>query len=158
MKEKTDEEGPIQQVLDEVSSLAEAQGVDGAIAAVDVFVTCICHMGSKSLSHILSSIEKHRKRLLAVGNESELARRQIITSVMSYWAYHPGQAVNIIDKLLNYTIVTPQSVADWALSDQLDRGRALARPAVWEMVWATMNKVSRRVARRPGDGGHCTGD
>ncbi|KAF2158081.1 hypothetical protein K461DRAFT_310046 [Myriangium duriaei CBS 260.36] len=145
LKDKATADDAIQEILDEVSSLATAQGADGDIASTDVFITCICHIGSKSLSHILSSIDKNRNRLLAIGSASEPAARQIITSVMDYWAYHPGQAINIVDKLLNYTIVTPQSVVDWALSDHLDRGKALARPGVWEMVWATMNKVAHRL-------------
>ncbi|GAM86800.1 hypothetical protein ANO11243_048200 [Dothideomycetidae sp. 11243] len=145
LRNKSAADEAVQEVSLEISSLATAQGSDGAVVSADAFVTCICHIGSKSLSHILSSIEKNRNHLLAIGNASEPARRQIISSVMDYWAHHPGQAVNIVDKLLNYTIVTPQSVVDWALSDKLDRGRALARPAVWEMVWATMSKVARRV-------------
>lgn len=144
LKDKSSDE-EIQTVLDEVSSLAAGQGLDGDVAAADVFLTCICHIGSKSLSHILSSIEKNRNRLLSIGSTSEVARRQIITSVTEYWTYHPGQAINIVDKLLNYTILTPQSVIDWALADHLDSGRALSRHVIWELVWMTMRKVTSRV-------------
>lgn len=145
LKDKSSSDEDIQNVLNQVRSLAEGQGADPDIASTDVLVTAICHIGAKSLSHILSAIEKNRERLLAIGPASEAARRQIITSVTSYWTHHPGQAVNIIDKLLNYTIVTPSSVIQWALGDRLDAGAGLARHDLLEMVWSTMGKVARRV-------------
>ncbi|PSK56622.1 hypothetical protein B9Z65_6246 [Elsinoe australis] len=146
LKDKSAPDSDIGAILDEVSTLATSHGADGLLASTDVLITSICHIGSKSLSHILSSIQKNQERLLAIGPQSEIARRQIITSVITYWQHQPGQAVNIVDKLLNYTIVTPQSVVEWALQDNLDRGKGLARHEIFEMVWGTMGKVARRVA------------
>ncbi|KAF2218989.1 MIF4G like-domain-containing protein [Elsinoe ampelina] len=145
LKDKSAGDAEIAAILDEVSALAAEQGADGLITSTDVLITSICHIGSKSLSHILSSIQKNQERLLAIGPQSDAARRQIISSVATYWTYQPGQAVNIIDKLLNYTIVTPQSVVEWALQDNLDAGKGLARHSIFEMVWGTMGKVARRV-------------
>ena len=146
LRSKETTEAQIQAVLDEVMSLAQQQGVEDAlVTSTDVFMTCICHIGSKSLSHVLSSIEKSKNRLLAIGSASEAARREIITAVTEYWSIAPGTAVNIIDKLLNYTIITPMSVIEWALHDHLDRGRALTKGFIYEMVASTMNKVTNRV-------------
>ncbi|PGG97875.1 nuclear cap-binding protein subunit 1 [Blastomyces parvus] len=118
---------------------------DPLIPSTDAFVTSICYVGSKSLSHVLSCIERSKERLLAIGPKSPAARRQIITSVLSYWADQPGIGVNIIDKLLNYTILTPLSVIEWALVDHLEGGAALAKAHVYEMVAATMGKVTNRI-------------
>ncbi|KAL2368200.1 cap binding protein, variant 2 [Blastomyces gilchristii SLH14081] len=118
---------------------------DPLIPSTDAFVTSICYVGSKSLSHVLSCIERSKERLLAIGPKSPAARRQIITSVLSYWADQPGIGVNIIDKLLNYTILTPLSVVEWALVDHIDGGAALAKAHVYEMVAATMGKVTNRI-------------
>jgi len=59
-----------------------------------------------------------------------------------------GSALNIVDKLLNYTILTPSSVVQWALDAQrLDGGRALADGWAYEMVERTMDKVVGRVGQ-----------
>ena len=61
---------------------------------------------------------------------------------MGYWKDQPGIGVNIVDKLLNYTILSPGSVIDWALSRE---GNRLAEAYVFEMVAATVGKVTGRV-------------
>ena len=48
----------------------------------------IISIGSKSLSHVLSIIDRCRDRLLRIGERSDAARRQIITSVFDFWADH----------------------------------------------------------------------
>lgn len=145
LKKKTPEE-EVQKVLDSVHEQAAALGVtDVLVPSTDIYMTAILSIGSKSLSHVLSTIDRCKDRLLAIGQQSELARRQIIASVVDFWADHPGTAVNIVDKLLNYTIITPMSVIQWALQDNLDRGRALASSQVYEMIAITMFKVTNRV-------------
>lgn len=108
-------------------------------------MTAILSIGSKSLSHVLSTIDRCKERLLAIGPQSEEARRQIITSVFDFWSDHPGTAVNIVDKLLNYTVVGPINVIEWALRDNMDRGRGLARTQIYELISITMFKVTNRV-------------
>ena len=105
----------------------------------------MCYLGSKSLSHLLSQVEKRRDRLLSIGAQSEPARRQIISSVMEYWHEKPGIGVNIVDKLLNYTILTPNSVILWALNDQLGKGEGLVHNYAFELVSGTVAKVTNRV-------------
>ena len=145
LRKKVPEE-EIQKVLDTIEDMAREQGVeDPLVASTDAYVTSILHIGSKSLSHVLSCIERCKERLLNLGPQSEAARRQIITSVVGYWEYHPGTAVNIIDKLLNYTILSPMSVVEWALRENINSGRALADAKVFEMVACTVNKVATRM-------------
>lgn len=108
-------------------------------------MTSICFIGSKSLSHVLSCIERCKERLLAIGPQSEAARHQIISSVMDYWREKPGIGVNVVDKLLNYTILTPLSVITWALVDNIGKGQILTHAYIYEMVASTMHKVTNRV-------------
>jgi nuclear cap-binding protein subunit 1 len=109
-------------------------------------MTAVCFIGSKSLSHVLSCIERCKERLLNIGPQSEAARRQIVKSVVEYWKDQPGTAVNIVDKLLNYTIVTPESVILWALgAEALGNGSALAEGWRYEMIAVTVGKVTNRV-------------
>ena len=152
IRKKASEE-EIEVVIQEIQTLATQQGVeDILVPSTDAYVTSICSVGSKSLSHVLSCIERCKERLAHIGpnpntpgSGSELARRQIITSVIEYWADHPGTAVNIIDKLLNYSIITPESVVEWALHDHMEHGRALAKVHIYEMISATMAKVSGQI-------------
>ena len=145
LKKKAPEDD-VQRVLDSVHEQARNLGVeDPLVSSTDIYMTAILSIGSKSLSHVLSTIDRCKDRLLAIGPQSELGRRQIITSVVEFWADHPGTAVNIVDKLLNYTIVTPMSVIEWALRDHIDRGRALASAQIYELISITMFKVTNRV-------------
>lgn len=136
----------IQLVITAIEEQAQNMGVeDPKIPSTDAFVTSICFVGSKSLSHVLSCIERNKERLLAIGSASQRARCQIITSVMEYWTDQPGIAINIIDKLLNYTILSPLSVLEWALSEYMAAGAILSKPHIFEMISATVGKVTNRM-------------
>lgn len=115
---------------------------DPLVPSTDAYMTAICYIGSKSLSHVLSCIERCKERLLALGPTSPAARKQIIDSVMDYWKDQPGIGVNIVDKLLNYTILSPNGVVEWALAKE---GTRLGQAHVYEMVSATIGKVTGRV-------------
>ncbi|KAI9762309.1 MAG: Mitochondrial Translation Optimization [Chaenotheca gracillima] len=150
-------EDEIQPVIDRIHEQANEQGLaDPQVYSTDAYVTSICLIGAKSLSHVLSCIERCKDRLLAIGNGgthqqeqqkqgSPAARKQIITSVMEYWHEQPGIGINIIDKLLNYTILSPMSVVEWALLEHNERGRVLASAHVYEMLSTTAGKVTTRV-------------
>ena len=143
-KKAPDEE--IEPLITSIQDQATSLGVsDPLLPSTDAFITSLCFVGSKSLSHVLSCIERSKERLLAIGPQSTMARRQIIASVMQYWADQPGIAINIIDKLLNYTILTPLSVNEWVLLDNIAAGRILSKPFVYEMVAATVGKVTNRI-------------
>lgn len=115
---------------------------DPLIVSTDAYVTAICYIGSKSLSHVLSCIERCKERLLALAPASPAAQKQIIDSVMQYWRDQPGIGVNIVDKLLNYMILSPASVINWALANE---GERLGASHIYEMVSATIGKVTKRV-------------
>jgi nuclear cap-binding protein subunit 1 len=140
-------ETEIETVIESIQSQAAAQGVvDTLVPSTDAYMTAVCHIGSKSLSHVLSCIDRCKERLLAIGAASEPARRQIIHSVVDYWKDLPGVAVNIVDKLLNFTIVTPESVIRWCLgADSLGDGSALSDAWRFEMLAGTMGKITNRM-------------
>ena len=138
----SDEE--LQPYITAIENQAKDHGVaDPVLPSADALVTSICFVGAKSLSHVLSCIERNKERLLSIG--SPAARRQIITSVMEYWRDQPGIGVNIVDKLLNYTILMPLSVIEWALVSHIASGTILAEAHVYEMVSATVGKVTNRL-------------
>ena len=144
-------------VMQSIEQQAVASGIpDPMLASTDVLMTAVCFVGSKSLSHVLSCIERCKDRLLAIGPASGSARRQIVTSVMDYWKHQAGVGNNIVDKLLNYQILSPASVVEWALVEHVDGGMVLSDAWVYEMVSSTLGKVTSRVRqvvaalRRPG--------
>ena len=160
-RKATDEE--IQPVIDRIHSAALDQALDPLVTSTDVFMTAVCWVGSKSLSHVLACIERTKDRLLDAGAASEAARAQIITAVMTYWSAHPGVAVSIIEKLLNYSIITPGAVIDWALvGDRASvgagrRGSSLAKAWVFELVLNTVVKVTGRLRQVITSGGSTEG-
>ncbi|KAG4219299.1 hypothetical protein PC116_g32221, partial [Phytophthora cactorum] len=146
LKRKAPDE-EIQPIIDRIHSAALDQAIDPLVSSTDVFMTAVCWVGSKSLSHVLACIERTKDRLLDSGAASEAARAQIITAVVSYWSAHPGVAITIIEKLLNYSIITPGAVIDWALAG--DRagpyGQALSKSWVFELVFNSVVKVTSRL-------------
>ncbi|KAF4469734.1 hypothetical protein FALBO_3380 [Fusarium albosuccineum] len=138
-----------QPIIDSIQSQATERALDPLVASTDVFVTAVCWVGSKSLSHVLACIDRTKGRLLEIGNASSAARSQIISAVMAYWHAHPGIALSIVEKLLNYSILTPFTVADWALvastpSSGTNGGDSLTEPHIFELVSNTVSKVTSR--------------
>lgn len=143
----------IQAVFDKIHASNDSS-IDPNVASTDAYVTTICYIGSKSLSHVLSYIERCKERLLLIAASSPAARLQIVASVIAYWrAVQPGVAVNIVDKLLNYTVLDPGTVVTWALADSALVGAdpsdpqacALATTWIYEMVARTVAKVTTRL-------------
>jgi nuclear cap-binding protein subunit 1 len=144
-----------QPVIEKIHNAALDLALDPLVASTDVFMTTVCAVGAKSLSHILTYIDRTKGRLIEVGGASEAARAQIISSVMAYWRNHPGVALSIVEKLLNYGILTPLSVVEWVLlagpsssaagRDGRRLGESLAGAHMFEMVVHTIAKVTGRV-------------
>ncbi|OAA40326.1 cap binding protein [Metarhizium rileyi] len=149
LKRKVPDE-EFQPLIDSIQAQASEQALDPVIASTDVFMTAVCWVGSKSLSHVLACIDRTKGRLIDVGIAHPAARSQIISSVMNYWAAHPGVAITIIEKLLNYSILTPFSIVDWTLvastlPNGTQGGEALGHSHIFELVANTAAKVSGRV-------------
>ncbi|PHH70949.1 hypothetical protein CDD82_6822 [Ophiocordyceps australis] len=140
----------LQEVIDSIQTQASEQGLDPVVASIDVFMTAVCWVGSKSLSHVLACIDRTKGRLIDAASTSTAARTQIVSAVMGYWHAHPGVALSIIEKLLNYSILTPFSIVDWTLvasspAQGTDGGSSLGKPHMFELVSHTVSKVTNRV-------------
>ncbi|CAK7202366.1 Nuclear cap-binding protein subunit 1 [Sporothrix eucalyptigena] len=147
LKRKAPDE-EVEAIIERIHSQALDIGLDPLVTSTDVFTTAVLWVGSKSLSHVLAAIERTKDRLLDAGAASEAARAQILEAVMAFWGAHPGVAVSIAEKLLNYAILTPGTIVSWALSkDKTKEGHApnLAVNHVAELVFNTVDKVTRRV-------------
>ncbi|OAA61732.1 cap-binding protein [Niveomyces insectorum RCEF 264] len=150
LKRKAPDED-VQAVIERIHSQALDSGRDPLVASTDVFTTAVLWVGSKSLSHVLACIERTKNRFLDAGAASEAARTQILTSVMAFWDAHPGVAIAIAEKLLNYAILSPAAVVQWALvaphrqqQQQQQQPPPLAQTHVAELAFNTVDKVTRR--------------
>ncbi|KAF4512917.1 hypothetical protein G6O67_000246 [Ophiocordyceps sinensis] len=140
----------LQAVIDSIQAQAAERAVDPVVTSTDVFMTAVCWVGSKSLSHVLACIDRTKGKLVEAGSASAAARSQIVAAVMSYWHAHPGVALSIIEKLLNYSILTPFSVVDWTLvastsPNGTNGGESLGQSHIFELVCNTVAKVSGRL-------------
>lgn len=151
LKKKEPDEA-IQPLIEEIQNGAVDQGLDPLVTSTDVFMTAVLAVGSKSLSHVLACIERVKDRLLDAGAASVAARIQVIEAVMAYWSAHQGVALSIVEKLLNYAILTPAVVVEWAVGAgrgavtaiEDDESR-LAQDHIYELVLNTVRKVTGRV-------------
>ncbi|KAG6246451.1 hypothetical protein E4U24_003701 [Claviceps purpurea] len=149
LKRKASDED-FQSVIDSIQAQATEQALDPIVTSTDVFTTAVCWAGSKSLSHVLACIDRTKTRLSDAASSSPAARAQVISSVMNYWSAHPGIALSIIEKLLNYSILTPLSIVDWTLGastpiNGTQGGAALGQAHMYELITNTVTKVSGRV-------------
>jgi nuclear cap-binding protein subunit 1 len=133
-------------IMARIEEAASSSGLPNPrLASTDAYVQSICYIGSKSLSHAIAVIERCRDRLVEIASSSPEARKQIITSVLEHWRDQTGTGVAIVNRLLNYQILTPASVVEWVLIDHVDRGTLLARTWCYELVAKTCSKVVGRV-------------
>jgi nuclear cap-binding protein subunit 1 len=150
----------VKPLLEKVEGDAQAAGYDAAQAktvVLDVLITSIAWVGSKSLSHVLSITERYKPVVDELVGGDLSMQSQLIASFVEYWQYQQGVAITIILKLVNYQIVTPQGVVSWAFNPSgSDGGRNLSKVFVWEAVTGVLLKVENKVkelvraARTPG--------
>ena len=136
--------------VDAAIAAIEQEAINGGISdakrpAIDALMTSICFIGSKSLSHALALIERHRERLEKLIAGSIESQKQLVTSVLQFWISQTGTAVFLIDKLLNYGLLTPTSIVEWSLIDNVDRGTILTKTWCYEMLMKTTGKLVSRV-------------
>lgn len=146
-------------LLEAVESDAKASGSSDAQAkatTLDVLTTSIAWVGSKSLSHVLAIVERSKSLLLQLTSTDIALQGQIISSFVEYWQHQTGTAVTIALKLVNYQVLTPEGVINWAFSAGVDGGRSLAKVYLWEVVVGVVAKMQAKVravvkvARTPG--------
>ncbi len=141
-KAENDEFTPL---IEGIEQEAAAQGgLNAKLVAIDAFVTALSWVGSKSISHMSACVERCGERLKKMA-ETDEGKRQIVSSVMAYWAEMPGTGVKVVGRLYVYEVVTPESVVEWVLGERVERGVVLARCWCWELVCDAVELVVGRV-------------
>ncbi|KAK9480733.1 MIF4G like-domain-containing protein [Lipomyces japonicus] len=116
---------------------------DSSSVARDIYVTALVHLGSRSLSHVETWIDRSLPLLSKVASETETSQRQVISSVLKYWTDQIGTGVQVIKKLLNRQVITPSSVVEWIL---LDAGvNVLSKGYAWELLGFAIDRAKFNV-------------
>ena len=112
-----------------------------------ITVQSLLSIGSRSFSHFLNAIERYLPLLrnLAAGQISASgsphadARRDIMSAVARVWRRSKHMILIVFDKLMQYQIVDPPDVVDWAFCHQ--------RTGVveWDLLRAAVDKANGRV-------------
>ena len=139
--------------------LAKIESAGGRDAAVEVFVTCMCWVGAKSLSHLLACVERCKEILLEFTAQGNNAEVKIVEAILEFWKFQPGNGVMVVDKFVNYLVITPEGVVEAVLGNDGFKGEGgvvLAKGWVWEIISRVLGKVTGRVkgvvnaVRKPG--------
>ncbi|KAJ1968031.1 Nuclear cap-binding protein subunit 1 [Dispira parvispora] len=119
---------------------------DNALTRVvrDVFVQCVLFIGRKSFSHMLNVIERYLPLLKKFGMDAD-AKHHIVETVNEFWKDNPQFVTIIVDKLLNYRVVSPLSVLTWALNPLRVQFDYPAPFYVWETLRNTIHKLESRI-------------
>ncbi|XP_062577791.1 nuclear cap-binding protein subunit 1-like [Saccostrea cucullata] len=109
---------------------------------IDVFVSVLLYLGSKSFSHSFAAIAKfhHILKLLADTEEGQI---WLLRTMFEIWSSHQQMMVVLVDKLLKTQIVEPSAVANWLFSSEMQP--EFTKFYVWEIMHATIKKMSKQV-------------
>ncbi|WAR00785.1 NCBP1-like protein [Mya arenaria] len=111
---------------------------------IDVFVSTLLHLGSKSFSHSFAAIAKFHYVLKTLA-ESEEGQICLLKTMYEVWSTHPQMMVVLTDKLLKTQIVDCSAVANWLFS--ADMAADFTKNYVWEIMHSTIHKMSKHVEK-----------
>jgi nuclear cap-binding protein subunit 1 len=109
-----------QELIGKIRAKESAEALDTLLQAVsserlDLLVQCILQTGSKSVSHLLSVLERYCSLLRRYSTTLE-EQEFVLNAVGSYWVYSNLHQVILLDKLMTYRIVTNLAIIQWLFS------------------------------------------
>jgi len=113
--------------------------------AVDVFVSVLLNLGSKSFSHSFAALTRYHKTLKALTEGNEEAQMVVLRSLYELWSSHQQMMIVLVDKLLKMQIVECNCVVAWIFAD--DMRHEFCRMWTWEILQSALVKLNRHVHR-----------
>ncbi|KAK7205430.1 MIF4G like-domain-containing protein [Myxozyma melibiosi] len=133
----------LEEILDRIKEKAadagEADAEDPDKLVREIYVTAIAHLGARSLSHAESWIERGLPLLKKLCPAEGSAQREAVAAVFAFWHEQTGTAVQVVKKLMNQGVISPQSVVEWILIDI--EPVALTRGHSWELLGFAIDKA-----------------
>lgn len=110
---------------------------------IDILVSTLLNLGSKSLSHSLAALAKFHEALRDLAGSDD-AQVSVLHAVHDIWYDHEQMVCVLIDKLLKTQIVDCAAVASWVFSEQM-------RPEftcfyVWSILHSAIKRMGQHVS------------
>ncbi|KAK6188882.1 hypothetical protein SNE40_004967 [Patella caerulea] len=109
---------------------------------IDVFVSTLLYLGSKSFSHSFAALAKFHPLLKSL-TETEEAQICLLRTLYEVWKSHQQMLVVLVDKLLRTQVVECSAVANWLFSDEMSQD--FISFYMWEIMHSTIKKMSKQV-------------
>jgi len=109
---------------------------------IDVFVSTLLHLGSKSISHSYAALAKFHPNLKSLA-EFDDGKICMLKVMYECWKHNQQMMVVLVDKLLRTEVVDCASVANWLFSFEMQHD--FTSFYVWEIMHSTIKKMSRHV-------------
>lgn len=111
---------------------------------VEVFVTSLLNVASKSMTHCFASIAKYQPVLKSL-NKTEDAQLSILNAIMDVWASHQQLIVILIDKLMKSEVLSYSAVAIWIFT-KANSGEFM-KFYMWEILHSTVKRTVKTIKR-----------
>ncbi|KAG5520228.1 hypothetical protein PMAC_001306 [Pneumocystis sp. 'macacae'] len=122
---------------------AENNEEDPQFEVLKALVQCVLHLGARSFSNALNTIERNLPGLRNRCSANRKTCRQTIDIIMKFWKDQPGIGVALINKFLNYSIINTISIIEWIFLDAdieyINRG------FIWELMKIVLDKINSGV-------------
>jgi nuclear cap-binding protein subunit 1 len=141
---------------DDAMGLKMKDAAEVELVICDVVIQVVLHLGSRSFSHFLNVVERYHG-LLRQLSSSPAMRLAILASTVRFWAKSAQWTLIVVDKWLQYRIVEPTDIVEFAfaspttyptvLTGDTDSaaGRDWSSFMWWELIRLTVHKVHGRV-------------
>ena len=110
--------------------------------ALHVFVSALFHVGDREISDTISLLERYLRVFISTFTEDS-HRLVVLNELYTSWKAHPQRISILIEFLLTYRIVLPQTVVDWVLSESILQVHA-EDAWLWEILFRTIDAAERR--------------
>jgi len=134
MKNKDTAESMISWIETEDSSMYSLSSA----MKVDVMTSCLLQVGSKSFSHLLTTVERYNAMLRKYIVDHTTAL-QVVVSVVTFWKYSPQRIVISLNKLIAVRIVPPSAIVEWVFSYEVVP--LLRKQWVWELLFNAIDQT-----------------
>jgi len=104
---------------------------------VEIIASCILHLGSKSFTHLTSTIERYigLTQKYIINMEGEV---YTINSILEYWEFSPQNIIICCSKFLDYHIITYRGLVEMILRNLIQKNMKQFFP--WSLLFTTINK------------------
>ncbi|CAF0777146.1 unnamed protein product [Didymodactylos carnosus] len=111
---------------------------------IDLFVSSLLWVGSKSFTHSFAALAKYHQ-LFKILIETEEQQIQVLKSMFDVWSNHQQMMVMLVDKMIKTQIIECSSVTNWMFSREI--AQDLTNFYIWEILSSTIDKMNRQVEK-----------